>query len=246
MTWVSRRWRFIALECPTLWTAIVNSGWWQTGTWLPTFLERSGEAPLEVKFDDRDVNFQAALEPLRPLTHRIRRLQLRVTDGTLCSILVAKLSGRFDLLEEADLSGHYDEPPSDELNPAKDGLHISPDRFPVLRSFALNRVNLAWESSSFVNLNVLRLFVVPHGPSVAAILRLMRDSPQLRILKLSDTSFPLLMLLAVIPTSSIHRHVDIVDGRTFFACLSTLPSSRNQRIESPATATTRTHRQRGI
>ena len=40
---------------------------------------------------------------------------------------------------------------------------------------------MAWETSSFVNLNVLRLFEVPTGPSATATLRLMRASPHLRI-----------------------------------------------------------------
>ncbi|TBU27412.1 hypothetical protein BD311DRAFT_843660 [Dichomitus squalens] len=184
VTWVCRYWRCVALDCPTLWASIVDSGWWNNATWLTTFLERSGETPLQLKLDDDDADLEAAVIAIRPLIHRVCRLELWTYDQPLSSVL-AQLPGRFDVLEEAELSSCYCDPSDD--SPVDDELHLSTGHFPSLRSLILANAHPAWETFSLANLNEFHVIDASTGPYTAATLRLMRDSPHLRIFKLDFT-----------------------------------------------------------
>ncbi|TBU46057.1 hypothetical protein BD309DRAFT_999372 [Dichomitus squalens] len=186
VTWVCRYWRCVALDCPTLWASIVDSGWWKNTTWLTTFLERSGETPLQVKLDDKDADLEAAVIAIRPLIHRVRRLELWTFDQPPSSVL-AQFPGRFDVLKEAQLFCCY----YDRLSgsrPVDDELCLSPSHFPSLRSLTLRDAHPAWETFSLTNLEVvIQLSATETGPSVAATLRLMKNSPHLRIFRTSYT-----------------------------------------------------------
>ncbi|TBU22860.1 hypothetical protein BD311DRAFT_791984, partial [Dichomitus squalens] len=131
------------------------------------------QTPLQVKLDDQDADLEAAVIAIQPLIHRVHRLELWTFDQPPSS--------------EAQLFCCY----YDRLSgsrPVDDELCFSPNHFPSLRSLTLRDAHPAWETFSLTNLEVvIQLSATETGPSVAATLRLMKNSPHLRIFKTSYT-----------------------------------------------------------
>ena len=195
VTHVCRRWRAIALSNPNLWNHVFVTSLEKAAT----FIERSGDQPLNIYFENYHLAKQFA-PTLRPEAHRLRTLVSRPPRGHLSVYLMAALSCiSAPQLQNLHLLSR--EPPErDESVLSMFGRGVDmfksvDNRFifdtSALRSLRLYEVAIPWEIDIYKNLTVLELCtpsMVP--PTLRRLLECLRQCPDLEELnlELSDIS----------------------------------------------------------
>ncbi|RDX40658.1 hypothetical protein OH76DRAFT_311711 [Lentinus brumalis] len=182
ISWVCRYWRAVSLASPRLWSTLSDSGHWKSMDWLPAFLERSQQFPLDVSiWRSGPANVAIILAELIQHAGRIHALYLWTKSIPLSSLL-APFEDRFPILEEIVLRDYMD-PQTREAQPL---LHLSPVRFPRLRRVFLSQVAVSWNHKdlfqSLHELVITRCRRVEALPP-STLLRILRQSPEIEILK---------------------------------------------------------------
>ncbi|TFK81086.1 hypothetical protein K466DRAFT_352060 [Polyporus arcularius HHB13444] len=182
ISWVCRYWRAVSLASPRLWSTLSDSGHWKSMDWLPAFLERSRQFPLDVSiWRSNPANMAIILTELIQHAGRIHALYLWTKSIPLSSLL-APFEDGFPILEEIVLRDYMD-PQSREAQPL---LHLSPSRYPTLRRVFLSQVAVSWHHKdlfqSLHELVITRCRRVEALPP-ATLLRILRQSPEIEILK---------------------------------------------------------------
>ncbi|PIL34494.1 hypothetical protein GSI_03271 [Ganoderma sinense ZZ0214-1] len=130
--------------------------------------------PLTVSIRDFTHDTEMALSICLHHSRRIRRLH---AEGPL-GLLLAPLTGTFNILEEARLEYH-----SDEGSSVRHILHFRGDDFPRLHTLEIASADVAWDAFSLQSLRELKLNGRVRGLSTTSLLRILQGSPSLRVLR---------------------------------------------------------------
>lgn len=200
LTWTCKRWRTIALEDSTIWSAI----WFRD---LPPFarslawVDRAGDAPLDIRIDDSaarkftDEEMGALMDRLCTKIHSIRMLilileewepVLTILDKLRTAATTAMAAGNSLSIERFEL--HRSGSPYVQIG---DGYQPSSLRHPLplfggiptpkLTYFSINGVHVDWERSNLRNLTTLDLRRMPleRSPGLSQFRNMLTSSPAL-------------------------------------------------------------------
>ena len=182
VSYVCQYWRNVALNCAKLWTYL----FFVSPEWMDEQLRRSKAAPLIARVDFS--RSQEGLGPIRALDkalQNVNRIQdLRVDDPYVDTIdlIHARLNAAAPLLESLHLSAMYC-PDSHFTIPENTFPGASP-----LQKVYLEICHVDWSSRIFNGLTELTLRIVLNDfeESWDGVLRILRQSPNLRRLCLSE------------------------------------------------------------
>ncbi|KAF8437223.1 hypothetical protein L210DRAFT_2361828 [Boletus edulis BED1] len=177
VSYVSRRWRHVALNCATLWTYLFIT----SPRWTEVLLARSKQAPLKlhVDLDHDDEVIGWGLRSVKPVMNHVERIQdlrLRCTNRDVLSSITSRASCLQNL--EIICSKDY---------PNWSWLPFGGDT-PALRILKLTYCWVPWYSLKLSGLTALKLDNIPvqfqqHTEDFLATLGCMQDLTYLRLYK---------------------------------------------------------------
>ncbi|KAF8119731.1 hypothetical protein EV363DRAFT_1380174, partial [Boletus edulis] len=177
VSYVSRRWRHVALNCATLWTYLFIT----SPRWTEVLLARSNQAPLKlhVDLDHDDKVIGWGLRSVKPVMNHVERIQdlrLRCTNRDVLSSITSRASCLQNL--EIICSKDY---------PNWSWLPFGGDT-PALRILKLTYCWVPWYSLKLSGLTALKLDNIPvqfqqHTEDFLATLSCMQDLTYLRLYK---------------------------------------------------------------
>ncbi|KAG6821442.1 hypothetical protein H0H93_010166 [Arthromyces matolae] len=154
VTHVSRHWRAVAFDCPSLWGHLVFT----RPKWCQEMLKRSKMASLVVKADLTCITPRIFEAVRLALLHapRIHDLQLRAGSATIQRLLTAEPAFQLPMIRSLSLSV----PPAPRFG-TDEGFElpetILTGETPYLRRLELHKVNVAWDSQLLQGLTHLTI-----------------------------------------------------------------------------------------
>ncbi|KAG6919502.1 hypothetical protein DXG01_005092 [Tephrocybe rancida] len=231
LTHVSRYWRAVALDCPSLWSNLVFT----RPRWSEEMLKRSKMASLAVKADLTCITPKIFEAARLALLHgpRIHNLQLRAGSATIERLLTAEDSFELPMIQSLSLSV-----PHATRFGTDDGFTIPETvltgETPYLRKLELNKVNIGWESNLLKGLTHLTIHDVPAAsrPSTDQLMDALERMPRLEVLDIQDALPP-----SPTESSSVDRIIDLA-RLVRLSITSTVPECINlvSRLAIPANA----------
>ncbi|KII90138.1 hypothetical protein PLICRDRAFT_697902 [Plicaturopsis crispa FD-325 SS-3] len=183
ITSVCSHWRAVSLQCPTIWSHLVDP--YHHPEWIALLLERSRSAPLRLMLDPGVSSIPESLNLVLKHASQFEVLRLHGDEAFMRSCM-QRIEGPMPLLNRLFISSEYAAP-----------SFIVPDSFcsstPRLRHLILIHYNVRWDRPIFhglVYLSILSLpwqSDVPRLPlSTSQLLRILGASPALQSLSLTD------------------------------------------------------------
>ncbi|KAG2157837.1 uncharacterized protein EDB93DRAFT_819107 [Suillus bovinus] len=146
VTHVCRRWRKVALECPTLWRFISSTSLY----WLDVMLERSQQAPLVVTYTTFAISLKGCLEKILLHLPHIKYLELRALSYHVGRVMDLLSSQPAPMLETFKFSVYGQLPSTVSISDT-----IFQGQAPSLRYLEVDYCNPRWSSSIFSGLRTL-------------------------------------------------------------------------------------------
>jgi len=231
---VSRHWRAVALDCPSLWGNLVFS----RPKWSEEMLKRSKMASLVVKADLTCITPRIFEAVRLALLHgpRIHELQLRAASATIERLLTTDSSFEAPMISSLSLSV-----PRNTRFGTDEGFTIPAavlsGETPYLKRVELQKCNISWDSSLLSGLTHLKIHDVTATarPTTQQLMNALERMPALEVLDFQD-ALPL-SPGAGAPDSPPDRVIDLAQ-LTHLAVTSTVPECVNlvSRITIPANA----------
>ena len=201
VSYVCRRWRIVALGCPTLWTYV----FFVSRAWMTVLLQRSQMAPLRVRIDlamppyeihlqttesRRTLDSLAMLEMLFEHLPRMEEFRIRGLSAGVVRKIIPKLIVPAPLLQSLQITVLSSRHSLASLDNPPPMLPVVFSRStPKLRSLHLSRVDIAWNSLTLTGMTSLRLSSVPRLRTMQELSPILSQNPHLTDLELEDV-FP--------------------------------------------------------
>ena len=201
LTWVCRHWRIVALSDPMLWNAI----WFRD---LPNFersftwLERSAEAPLDIRINDtkeKPIPLMAMQILLKRLLHKISNIRIFILTLQEWDPILVVLHA-FRVVQEKSLpmilerfEVHRSGSPYIQIGAGYEpSFYLKPiplfggATVPSFNYLSLNGLHIDWTNSVLANLTTIDIRRIPldRAPTLTQFRALLSDSPALRKLLL--------------------------------------------------------------
>lgn len=179
VSYVCRRWRMVALGCPTLWTY----AFFVSRTWMTALLQRSQMAPLRVRMDLTYYSTRRSLllEMLFEHLPRMEEFHLRGLSADAASSVVSKLLDPAPLLRSFQLAVLSNKRSLASLDAPPPTLPVLfSQATPKLRSLDLSRLDVAWHSLTLSGVTGLRLLSMPRAHTMQQLSFILSQMPHLR------------------------------------------------------------------
>lgn len=231
LTHVSRYWRAVALDCPSLWGNLVFS----RPKWSEEMLKRSKMANLTIKADLICITPKIFEAVRLALLHgpRVQELQLLATSATI-ERLLGGTSFEAPMLQSLSLAvPRYSRIGSDEGATLPGNVLCG--ETPYLRRVELRKCNLRWDSALLSGLTHLKIHdITPSArPTTRQLIDALERMPALEVLDLQE-ALPATNTILNSPSDPIIDFPRI----TLFTIKSSVPECNNliSRISIPSTA----------
>ena len=191
VSYVCRRWRVVALGCPTLWTHV----FFVSRAWVTVLLQRSQVAPLRVRIDltmppyesRRSPDPLAMLEMLFEHLPRMEEFNIRGLAADVVHKIIPKLIVPAPLLQSLQLTVLSGKHSLASLGGPPPTLPVVFSRStPKLRLLQLSRVDIAWNNLTLTGMTSLRLSSVPRLRTVQQLFAILSQNPHLTDLELEE------------------------------------------------------------
>ncbi|KAF8556006.1 hypothetical protein OG21DRAFT_1507098 [Imleria badia] len=183
VSYVCRRWRTMALGCPTLWTYV----FFASRTWMTVLLRRSQMAPLRVGFDIT-YGTRRSLPMLEMLFEHLPRMEefhIRGVPPDAVPNIISKLLVPAPLLQSLQLTVLSKKRPLVPLDSPTLPVILS-QTTPKLQSLVLARLDIAWHSLTLTGITSLRLLTMPRPHTMQQLSSILSQMPRLMELELED------------------------------------------------------------